>query len=81
MLGNRKALVLPSAVAREQAGTARPSLKTFLVMARFIARVRLSARDWAKQEDVRQRLVVATEEQRKTKARRQLKLARGEKAV
>ncbi|KFH43776.1 hypothetical protein ACRE_054720 [Hapsidospora chrysogenum ATCC 11550] len=78
LLGNRKPLSLPSAAAREQAGTTttRPSLKTFLVMARFIARMRISARDWAKHEEVRGRLVAATEEQRKTKARRQLKVVR-----
>ena len=81
LLGSRKPLALPSTAAREKAGTTRPSLKTFLVMARFIARMRLSARDWAQQEKVQQRLVVATEEQRKTKARRQLKAALAKEMV
>ncbi|KAH7015145.1 putative spindle-pole body protein [Ilyonectria destructans] len=81
LLGNRKPLSLPASGSNKNgsAETAgRPSLKTFLVMARFIARMRISARDWAKQETVRQRLVVATEEQRKTKRSRQLKVVRAE---
>lgn len=47
-------------------------------MARFIARARISARGWAGQEVVRRKLVVATEEQRKTKRTRQLKVVRAE---
>ncbi|KAJ0140175.1 Uncharacterized protein HZ326_16928 [Fusarium oxysporum f. sp. albedinis] len=43
-------------------------------MARFIARARLSANNWAKQEVVRRKLLVATEEQRKVKRSRQLKV-------
>lgn len=45
-------------------------------MARFIARMRLSARDWAKQETVRRKLVVATEEVKKAKRARSLKVVR-----
>lgn len=47
-------------------------------MARFIARARLSASNWAKQEVVRRKLLVATEEQRKVKRSRQLKVVRAE---
>jgi hypothetical protein len=47
-------------------------------MARFIARARLSANNWAKQEVVRRKLVVATEEQRRVKRSRQLKVVRAE---
>ncbi|KAH7157188.1 hypothetical protein EDB81DRAFT_867940 [Dactylonectria macrodidyma] len=82
LLGNRKPLSLPASGSKKRASSAddagRPSLRTFLVMARFIARMRISARDWAKQEAVRQRLVVATEEQRKVKRSRQLKVVRVE---
>ncbi|KPM35757.1 hypothetical protein AK830_g10813 [Neonectria ditissima] len=85
LLGSRKPLSFPSTSGGKQTSSAepptaaaRPSLRTFLVMARFIARMRISARDWAKQETVRRRLVVATEEQRKTKRSRQLKVVRAE---
>ncbi|KAF4470850.1 myosin heavy chain [Fusarium albosuccineum] len=78
LLGNKKALTLPSHAAGANSSTTKPSLRTFLVMARFIARTRLSAQNWAKQEKVRRRLVVATEEQRKVKRSRQLKVVRAE---
>jgi hypothetical protein len=45
-------------------------------MARFIARAKLSARTWAKQETIRQRLVTAVEEQRRSKKARQFKVVR-----
>ncbi|KAF5677219.1 myosin heavy chain [Fusarium heterosporum] len=75
LLGNKKTLSLPS---HATAATTKPTLKTFLVMARFIARARLSANNWAKQEVVRRKLIVATEEQRKVKRSRQLKVVRAE---
>ncbi|KAK7428701.1 hypothetical protein QQZ08_004795 [Neonectria magnoliae] len=82
LLGSRKPLSLPGTKQPSSSGAepaaARPTLRTFLSIARFIARMRISARDWAKQETVRQRLVVATEEQRKTKRSRQLKVVRAE---
>ncbi|OAA81853.1 Spindle associated [Akanthomyces lecanii RCEF 1005] len=56
----------------------KPTLRTFIVMARFVARMRLSARRWAEQEDVRCRLVAATEERRKAKRSRGLKVVRVE---
>lgn len=45
-------------------------------MARFIARMRLSAKDWARQETVRRKLIVATEEVKKAKRVRNLKVVR-----
>jgi hypothetical protein len=77
ILGNRKQLVVPS-LQQKQDGSSKPSLKTFLSMARFIARMRISARGWAKQEKIRQRLITATEEVRKTKRAKQLKVVRVE---
>lgn len=47
-------------------------------MGRFIARMRLSADAWAKQEVVRQKLVAKKEEQRKVKRSRGLKVVRVE---
>ncbi|KAM0551989.1 hypothetical protein ACHAPJ_008097 [Fusarium lateritium] len=78
LLGNKKALSLPSHATAANSSTTKPTLKTFLVMARFIARARMSAKNWAKQETVRRKLVVATEEQRKVKRSRQLKVVRAE---
>jgi hypothetical protein len=54
----------------------KPTLQTFLVMARFVARMRISAHSWAKHEAVRQRLAAATEEQRRVKRNRGLKVVR-----
>ncbi|KAF7561973.1 hypothetical protein G7046_g2147 [Stylonectria norvegica] len=77
LLGSRKPLALPSRTANGGSKTyPRPSLRTFLHMARFIARMRISARDWAKQETVRQKLVVAIEQTRKTKEARSRKITR-----
>ncbi|KAF4962957.1 hypothetical protein FSARC_8983 [Fusarium sarcochroum] len=78
LLGNKKALSLPSHATTANSSTTKPTLKTFLVMARFIARARISAKNWAKQETVRRKLVVATEEQRKVKRSKQLKVVRAE---
>ncbi|KAF4987044.1 hypothetical protein FGRMN_10562 [Fusarium graminum] len=78
LLGSKKTLSLPSHATAANASTTKPTLKTFLVMARFIARARLSANNWAKQEVVRRKLIVATEEQRKVKRSRQLKVVRAE---
>ncbi|QPC79699.1 hypothetical protein HYE68_010451 [Fusarium pseudograminearum] len=78
LLGNKKALALPSHATASNSSTTKPTLKTFLVMARFIARVRLSANNWAQQEVVRRKIVSATEEQRKVKRSRQLKVVKAE---
>jgi hypothetical protein len=77
LLGSRKPLALPSSINNDgRKQKSRPTLKTFLTMARFIARAKLSARAWAKQETVRQRLVTAVEEQRRSKKARQFKVVR-----
>ncbi|KAM0357043.1 hypothetical protein HYE67_004533 [Fusarium culmorum] len=78
LLGNKKALTLPSHATASNSSVTKPTLKTFLVMARFIARVRLSANNWAQQEVVRRKIVSATEEQRKVKRSRQLKVVKAE---
>lgn len=78
LLGNRKTLALPSLQQKGQ--QTRPTLKSFLVMARFIARMRIGARDWAKQETVRRKIVAATEAVKKTKRAKQLKVVRVEEA-
>ncbi|GKU00187.1 microtubule associated protein [Fusarium langsethiae] len=78
LFGNKKALALPGHAIANNSSTTKPTLKTFLVMARFIARVRLSASNWAQQEVVRRKLVSATEEQRKVKRSRQLKVVKAE---
>jgi hypothetical protein len=49
-------------------------------MARFIARMRIASRDWAKQEAVRQKLSVAVQEQRRAKRAHQFKVVRVEAA-
>ncbi|KAK3181113.1 hypothetical protein K4F52_007526 [Lecanicillium sp. MT-2017a] len=58
--------------------TRKPTMRTFLVMARFVARMRISARNWGKQEAVRRRLAAATEEQRRVKRNRGLKVVRAD---
>ncbi|KAF5245458.1 hypothetical protein FAUST_1756 [Fusarium austroamericanum] len=78
LLGNKKALALPSHATASNSSATKPTLKTFLVMARFIARVRLSANNWAQQEVVRRKIVSATEEQRKVKRSRQFKVVKAE---
>ncbi|KAH7325088.1 hypothetical protein B0I35DRAFT_509717 [Stachybotrys elegans] len=82
LLGSRKALELPSSAggsARGANATKKPSpLRTLLTAVRFIARMRMSAREWAKQEVVRQKLSVAVHEQRRAKRSRQLKVVRAD---
>lgn len=43
-------------------------------MARFIARTRIAARNWATQEAIHQKLRLATEEMRRKKRSKQLKV-------
>ncbi|KAG6040242.1 hypothetical protein E4U41_001117 [Claviceps citrina] len=54
------------------------SIRPFLTMARFIARMRLSSRTWAGQEQVRRKLVAAGEEQRRAKRTRLFRVVRAE---
>jgi len=77
LLHSRKSLALPSSGAGAGSSPSKPtSIRPFLVAARFVARMRISARGWAKQEAVRRKLVAATEEQRRVKRSRQLKVVR-----
>ncbi|KND93103.1 Spindle pole body protein pcp1 [Tolypocladium ophioglossoides CBS 100239] len=82
LLHSRKPLVLPappSSGPTSTGGEAKAaSIRPFLVAARFIARMRISARGWAKQEVVRRKLAAASEEQRRVKRSRQLKVVRAE---
>ncbi|GJC77751.1 spindle pole body protein pcp1 [Colletotrichum liriopes] len=84
LLGSRKALPPPSSATTKKQGTTasgRPTLKTVATMARFIARMRISARDWAKHEATRQRLASCVDEMRKTKRRKQLKVVSADDVV
>ncbi|KAF5500657.1 Spindle pole body protein pcp1 [Colletotrichum siamense] len=79
LLGSRRPLPpTSSALAKKGttggAGPGRPTLKTVATMARFIARMRISAREWAKHEATRRKLADCVDEMRKTKRRKQLKV-------
>lgn len=88
LLHSRKPLALPSASGPSSSATSSshikggkgkassPSLKSFLVMARFIARMRIASRAWAAQETIRRKLAGAAEEQRRSKRSRQFKVVR-----
>ena len=79
LLGSRKALPSPaSSVSSSAVADSKPrrTLKTALLAARFIARMRVAARGWAAQEVVRRKLAAANEEQRRSKRARQLKVVR-----
>ncbi|EFQ31793.1 microtubule associated protein [Colletotrichum graminicola] len=84
LLGSRKALPPPSSAPAKKHGTTasgRPTLKTVATMARFIARMRISAREWAKHEATRQRLANCVDEMRKTRRRKQLKVVPADDVV
>ncbi|KAH8127382.1 hypothetical protein LI328DRAFT_154546 [Trichoderma asperelloides] len=74
VLQSRKPLALPKPPSFSSSSGSSPNLKTFLVMARFIARTRIAARNWAGQEAVRQKLRTAIEEKRQIKRSKQLKV-------
>lgn len=76
LLGSRRPLPPSSSstTARKQTASGRPTLKTVATMARFIARMQISAREWAKHEATRQKLADCVDEMRKTKRRQQLKV-------
>ncbi|UNI17382.1 hypothetical protein JDV02_003725 [Purpureocillium takamizusanense] len=77
LLHSRKPLALPGPGRAGSPTSPKPtSIRPFLVAARFIARMRISARGWAEQEAVWRRLVAATEEQRRVKRSRQFKVVR-----
>ncbi|KAK1251408.1 hypothetical protein MKX07_006887 [Trichoderma sp. CBMAI-0711] len=71
VLHSRKPLVLPKSLSPAPSS---PTLKTFLIMARFIARTRIAARNWATQEAIHQKLRLAAEEKRRKKRSKQLKV-------
>lgn len=49
--------------------------------ARFVARMQISARAWAKHEGTRKKLAESVEEMRKAKRRRGLRVVRDEEVV
>ncbi|TFB07591.1 hypothetical protein CCMA1212_000064 [Trichoderma ghanense] len=69
VLHSRKPLVLPKSLSPAPSS---PTLKSFLIMARFIARTRIAARNWAAQEAIHQKLRLAAEEKRRKKRSKQL---------
>ncbi|KAJ2970638.1 hypothetical protein NQ176_g8094 [Zarea fungicola] len=78
---SRKPLLLTDSAEHPPTGESssrKPTLKTFLVIARFIARMRLSARSWAEQEAVRRKLVAVMEEKRKEKRSKGFRVVRVE---
>ncbi|KAH6606228.1 spindle associated, partial [Trichoderma cornu-damae] len=76
VLQSSKPLALPRlpAFSSSPDGSSSPTLKSFFLMARFIARMRIAARSWAGQEAVRQKLRMAVEEKRRSKRAKQLKV-------
>lgn len=70
LLGNRQQMRTKAKSEEDR----KPTLKTFLVMARFVARMKISARQWAGQEAVRKRIVAVTEEGKKTRRSRRLRV-------
>ncbi|KAG6006084.1 hypothetical protein E4U21_007381 [Claviceps maximensis] len=80
LLQSNKPLALPLASNNLLAldKTKPTSIRPFLTMARFIARMRISSRTWAGQEQVRRKLVAARDEQRRVKRTRLFKVVRAE---
>lgn len=70
LLGNRQSLELTS---KDESET-RPTLRAFLVMARFVARMKITARQWADQEVVRQKIVTAQKETKRDRRSRRLRV-------
>lgn len=64
VLQSRHPVSIPELPSPTQSPT---TLKAFLVMARFIARMRIAARKWAPQEDVRKQLRLDIREKRRDK--------------
>ncbi|OAQ66608.1 microtubule associated domain-containing protein [Pochonia chlamydosporia 170] len=77
LLHSKKPLALPVAPSGLAFGkTKATSIRPFLTMARFIARMRIASRNWAQQEQVRLKLVAARDDQRRVKRSKQLKVVR-----
>ncbi|KAG5926137.1 hypothetical protein E4U42_003601 [Claviceps africana] len=79
LLQSNKPLALPLASQLVALDKTKPSsIRPFLTMARFIARMRISSRTWAGQEQVRRRLVAARDEQRRVKRTKLFRVVRAE---
>ncbi|KAG8426399.1 hypothetical protein J3459_008172 [Metarhizium acridum] len=77
LLHSKKPLALPAAPNGLAFGKVKPtSIRPFLTMARFIARMRIASRNWAQQEQVRLKLVAARDDQRRVKRSRLFKVVR-----
>ncbi|KAG7134556.1 Spindle pole body component like protein [Verticillium longisporum] len=81
VLGSRRALAAPppslaGRLARPPGS--RPTFKAVATMARFVARAKICAREWARHEATRKKLADRVEEMRRMKKRRGLKVVREE---
>ncbi|KAF5136733.1 Spindle pole body protein pcp1 [Metarhizium anisopliae] len=77
LLHSKKPLALPAAPNGLAFGKVKPtSIRPFLTMARFIARMRIASRNWSQQEQVRLKLVAARDDQRRVKRSRLFKVVR-----
>ncbi|KAH8174853.1 hypothetical protein LIA77_06272 [Sarocladium implicatum] len=78
LLGSRKALPASTRNSHNNekgaAAVGRPTLRTVLLAAKFVAKARIAARAWSKQEVVRKRLVGAAEESKKARRARQFRV-------
>ncbi|OAA49561.1 Spindle associated [Metarhizium rileyi] len=77
LLHSKKPLALgltPQGLALDK--TKPTSIRPFLTMARFIARVRIASRNWAQQEQVRIKLVAARDDQRRVRRTRRFRVVR-----
>lgn len=82
VLGSRQPLPPPVGSSRASKGApGRPTLKTVAIAARFVARMQISARAWAKHEGTRKKLAESVGEMRKAKRARGLKVVRTDEAV
>lgn len=74
LLGSRAPLpqTTRGAAAKDKAG--KPSLQNVLMAARFIAKMRIPSRAWAKQEVLKKQLVDEIQGQRRAKRSRQLRV-------
>ncbi|KAL2752216.1 hypothetical protein ACRALDRAFT_2142070 [Sodiomyces alcalophilus JCM 7366] len=84
VLGNRQPLPPSLRATAKSLGdrpSGRPTLKTVATMARFVARMRISAREWAKHETTRKKLADRVDEMRRMKRRNGLKVVKVDDGV
>jgi len=62
-------------VQKRQESRPRPTLRTLAVAVRFVVRMQMGAREWAKHEVTRRRLAEKVDEMRRAKRSSQLRLA------